>query len=131
MEETATAHLGHLPFFITGPGETDTLLVAMGIFAVVIVLLIGVFYLYLHNLPEKIAHGANSTQLQAVGILTLLALFTHNNWFWVAALLLVAIRVPDYLAPLTSIARSLERLSGREEEIAATADEPKLEDRHV
>jgi len=113
MEPNAAAEIGQLPFFLTGPGETDALLTGMIIFTILVVLLIGVFYLYLHALPERMAHRANSTQLQLVGILALLALFTHNNIFWVAALLIVAIRLPDFVTPINSIAQSLQRLAER------------------
>ncbi|OSP56691.1 hypothetical protein [Pseudoruegeria sp. SK021] len=98
----------HIPGFITGPGQSDWLFQGVGIFVVLLILVIGHFYLHLHSLPDRLAHRANSTQLQVVGILTLLALFTHNNLFWVAALLLVTIQLPDIVTPLTSIARSLE-----------------------
>lgn len=111
MEPNAAVQIGHLPFFITGPGESDVLLTGMVIFTLLVVLLIGVFYLYLHSLPERMAHRANSTQLQLVGILALLALFTHNNIFWVAALLIVAIRLPDFMTPINSIAQSLQRMA--------------------
>ncbi|WP_176086048.1 hypothetical protein [Martelella sp. HB161492] len=106
-----TEHGVYLPFFITGPGQTDVLLVAMIILTLVVVLLIGVFYLHLHALPERMAHRSNSIQLQLVGILALLSLFTHNNIFWVAALLIVAIRIPDFLTPMVSMARSLNRIA--------------------
>lgn len=112
----------HLPFFITGPGQTDTMLVSVGLFIVGMVLLVGVFYLHLHSLPDRLAHKANSTQLQVVGILTLLALFTHNNIFWVAALLLVAIQFPDFITPLNSIARSLEKATSEKPEPTERAD---------
>ncbi|MCA8884595.1 MAG: hypothetical protein KDA50_12745 [Rhodobacteraceae bacterium] len=112
----------HLPFFVTGPGQTDMMLVHVGIFIVGAVLLVGVFYLHLHSLPDRLAHRANSTQLQFVGILTLLALFTHNNLYWVAALLLVAVQFPDFVTPLNSIARSLEKATGRPSESADTAE---------
>lgn len=104
----------HLPYFVTPPGETDTMLMHVGIFVLVAILLLGVLYLYLHSLPDRIAHGSNSTQFQLVGVLTLLALFTHNNIFWVAALILVFAKFPDYMTPLRSIAASLEKATERE-----------------
>jgi len=106
----------HLPFFLPGPDGSDPVLFNTGIFLIVMVLLIGVLYLSLHSLPEKMAHRVNHTQFQVVGILALVALFTHQNIFWVAAILLAAIQLPDFSAPMTSIARSLEKLSGREGE---------------
>jgi hypothetical protein len=46
----------HFPAFITAPGETDVLMVVMGIFLIVAVLAVGNFYLKLHSLPERMAH---------------------------------------------------------------------------
>jgi hypothetical protein len=45
--------------------------------------------------------------MQLVGLLGLISLFTMNNLYWVVAILLAAIRIPDFMAPLTDIARSL------------------------
>ncbi|MFW5833320.1 MAG: hypothetical protein ACOCYE_04390 [Pseudomonadota bacterium] len=103
----------HLPAFVGGPDGSDPLFGFVVAFVLVAVLLLGNFYLKLHSLPDMMAHRANSTQYQVIGILTLLALFTHNNLFWVAALLLAALKLPDFATPLYSIARSLERWRGR------------------
>ena len=102
----------HLPSFITPPGSTDTLLVAMVIALIGVIVAIGTLYLRLHSLPEHMAHKVNSTQLQLIGVLCLLALFTHNWIFWVLALLLASVNPPDFVGPLNSIARSLDRMSG-------------------
>lgn len=122
--------LDHIPSFITGPGQGDWLFQFIVALVVIMVLLIGNAYLHLHSLPDRMAHRANSTQLQVVGILTLLALFTHNNLYWVAALLLVSIQLPDIVTPLNSIARSLE--AGRKgmfsTEQAKTTDQPDLKE---
>jgi len=112
MDTKVPVDMTELPFFITGPGETDVLLIAMIVFVLVVILLLGVFYLYLHALPERMAHRANGTQLQIVSILALLALFTQEEMFWIAALLIVAIRIPDFITPITSIAQSLQRMAG-------------------
>jgi len=46
----------HLPFwFTTGPGQTDALMVVMGVVLVLFVLLFGVVFLRLHHPPEHIA----------------------------------------------------------------------------
>lgn len=103
----------HLPGFITPPGETDTLFVIIVIGVLLIIIMAGNFYFKLHALPEKMAHSANSTQLQLVGVLALLAMFTHNNIFWVAALLLAAMRLPDFSTPLGTIADHLGTISKR------------------
>jgi hypothetical protein len=60
------------------------------------------------------AHRTNKVQLQFVAVLALLALFTHNHVFWIAALLLALVELPDFSTPMTSMALSLEKLSGRD-----------------
>jgi hypothetical protein len=100
----------HIPGFIPGADGSDPLFTFVVVFVVILVLLVGVVYFTMHALPEKMAHRANSTQLQLIGVLSLLALFTHNNIFWVLALLLAAIRLPDIVTPLSSIAQSLTDL---------------------
>lgn len=49
-------------------------------------------------------------QFQLVGVLALLALFTHNNLFWVFALVLALIPIPDFWTPLSSMAESLAKM---------------------
>lgn len=96
----------HLPIFVTEPGQSDVFMIIVAVVLLTVILLIGVFYFTLHSLPEKLAQGANREKMQLVGILTLVALFTHNNYFWIAALLVAAVRIPDFLSPLRSMARS-------------------------
>ena len=104
----------HLPpYFATADGS-DFLFTAMVFFLLGVILLIGVAYFTLHALPEQIAHKGNATQLQLISILAMLALFTHNNIFWVAALVLAAFRPPDFITPLSSIAQSLQAIAGKE-----------------
>jgi hypothetical protein len=103
----------HLPFFVTAPGQTDGLFNAMIVFLIVVVFSVGLIYLRLHALPEHLAHGASKVQIQLVGVLALLALFTHNHIFWIAALLLAIVKFPNFSAPLASMAQSLEKLAGR------------------
>jgi len=121
-ETTATGVPEHLPGFITPPGETDTTMVNLAIFLLVAVFAIGILYLKLHAIPEKMAHGNHRGQYQIVAILALLALLTHNNLFWIAALLLAAIQFPDFLSPLRSIARSLKRLADANDPAPPEAD---------
>ena len=103
----------HLPGFLPGPDGGDFLFALVVILVIALVLVVGSFYFSLHALPEKMAHKSNNTQLQLIGVLALLALFTHNNLFWVAALLLAAVRIPDFATPLNSIAQSLEVIRER------------------
>ena len=97
MADTASdAAIPHLPYYMTPPGETDTLFVVVIIFVVLLVLALGTFYFHMHALPERMAHSSGKVQFQLVAILALLALFTHNNIFWIIALLLATIEFPDY-----------------------------------
>ena len=105
----------HLPPFITAPGEADVLFNVMTVFVLLMVFLVGILYLRLHALPEHMAHGASKTQLQIIGALGLIALFTHNHLFWIAALLLAMIEFPDFASPVRSIDRSLAKIARREE----------------
>src|SRR5215468_10356271 len=102
----------HLPFYITKPGETDVLMIVMGIFLIFAVLGVGNIYLRLHTLPERMAHKSQKLQFEIVAVLGLLALFTHVHLFWVAGLLLALIDIPDFGGPLGRMARSLERIVG-------------------
>ncbi len=104
----------YLPSFVTGPGQSDWLMTVMLIFLLVTVVSVGLIYLKLHALPEHMAHRANKVQLQFVAVLALLALFTHNAVFWIAALLLALVELPNFSTPMNSIALSLEKLSGRD-----------------
>jgi len=104
----------HLPVFLPGADGSDILFTVTVVMIVLMILGFGIFYFTLHALPEKIAHGTSSTQFQLIGVLALLALFTHNNLFWVAALLLATMKLPDYSTPLNSISRSLEEFMARE-----------------
>jgi hypothetical protein len=109
----------HLPAFITEPGETDFLMVGMGIFLIVALLAVGNFYLKLHTLPERMAHKSQKLQFEIVAVLGLLALFTHVHMFWIAGLLLALIDLPDFGTPLRSIASSVERIAGAEPNVPA------------
>lgn len=116
MSQDATHELApdHLPVFIPGADGSDPMFTFVTVFILVLILGIGVFYFSLHALPEKMAHKSNSVQLQLVGVLALLAMFTHNNIYWVIALLLAAVKLPDITGPLNRISESLDKLSKRE-----------------
>ena len=84
----------HLPIFVTAPGGSDWLMTVMAVFLLVAVVSVGLIYLKLHALPEHMAHRTSKVQLQFVAVLALLALFTHNHVFWIAALLLAPDTLP-------------------------------------
>jgi hypothetical protein len=104
----------HLPFYIAKPGETDVLMIVMGVFLVLAVLGIGNVYLHLHSLPERMAHKGQKLQFEIVAVLGLLSLFTHMHIFWIAGLLLALVDLPDFTTPLSSIAGSVERIADSE-----------------
>jgi hypothetical protein len=89
----------------------DVLMVAMAVFLVAAVLAVGLLYLRLHSLPEHLAHKSSKLQYEIIAVLCLLALFTHVHLFWVAALLLAFIDIPDFGGPLDRMATSLERIA--------------------
>lgn len=104
----------HLPVFITAPGQSDILLGITAFVLIGSVLAVGVFFFWLHSLPERMVH--NRVQFDLVAVLALLSLFTHIHAFWVAALLLALVKIPDFSLPnfsgsLSSIAGSLEKIA--------------------
>lgn len=110
----------HLPAFITAPGETDLLMIAMGMFLLLFTLAVGILYLRLHALPDRFAH--HKVQFEIVCVLGLLAMFTHMHIFWIAGLLLALIDIPDFITPLKRIAGATEMIADqargtREEQI--------------
>src|SRR6266542_3665757 len=101
-----------LPGFITAPGDTDVLMIAVGIFLIGAVLGVGNLYLHLHTLPERMAHKSKKLQFEIVAVLGLLSLFTHNHLYWVIGLFLALIDLPDFSTPLRRIAGSVEKIAG-------------------
>ena len=109
-QHPAASH--HLPWFLTAPGESDTLFTFTTLVVIATVLGLGVLFFRLHSLPERMGH--KKLQFEIVAVLGLLSLFTHVHAFWVAGLLLALIDLPDFQTPLRRIATSLERMSGAE-----------------
>jgi hypothetical protein len=105
--------VNHQPLFITSPGETDVLLIVIALVLVVAVLAFGVFFFWLHNLPERLVHNSTKAQFDIVAALALISLLTHIHLFWVLALLiaLVKIPMPDFTGLLGRIAGSLEKIA--------------------
>ena len=103
-----------LPPFVGGADGGDPLFSAITFIVIALVLIIGVFYLKLHAIPEQLTHKHSNTQSQLIMVLALLALFTHNNIFWVAALILALLKLPDFLTPINSISDSLKKLTAQE-----------------
>jgi hypothetical protein len=106
----------HLPIFITAPGQTDVLLGVVALVLVGAVFGMGVFFFWLHSLPERLVHTSTKVHFDIVAVLALLSLFTHIHLFWVAALLIALVKIPDFSMPdvpglLDRIALSLERIA--------------------
>ena len=104
----------HMPGFITGPGEWDVLFTLTTLIVIASVVGLGVFFFRLHSLPERMGH--KKVQFEIVAVLCLISLFTHIHAFWIAALLLALIDLPDFISPMRRMAGALEKLSGTEPE---------------
>jgi hypothetical protein len=114
-----------LPPFVGAADGSDPLFSAIIFIVILAVLGVGVFYLKLHAIPEQLAHKHGNTQTQLIMVLALLALFTHNNIFWVAALILALLKLPDFLTPINSISESLKKLTPEEADTPArTLEQP-------
>lgn len=100
--ETKTSNLIHdpLPFFITPPGHTDLLFIAVSIFLILVMVGFGALYFTVQAWPDRMASGMGKAQIQIVGLLGFLSLITFNNAFWVAALLLAAIPISQIVLPV-------------------------------
>ena len=119
-QHPAASH--HLPWFLTAPGESDTLFTFTTLVVIATVLGLGILFFRLHSLPERMGH--KKLQFEVVAVLGLLSLFTHVHAFWVAALLLALVDLPDFQTPLRRIATSLEEMSGAESPTEAEAPAP-------
>jgi len=117
-QHPAASH--HLPWFLTAPGESDTLFTFTTLVVIGTVLGLGVLFFRLHSLPERLGH--KKLQFEVVAVLGLLSLFTHMHAFWVAGLLLALIDLPDFQTPLKRIAFALEKQSGIESPAEAEAE---------
>jgi hypothetical protein len=121
VQHPAASH--HLPWFLTAPGDSDILFAITTIMVLLIVFGLGVVFFRLHSLPERLGH--KKLQFEIVAVLCLLSLFTHIHLFWVVALLLALVDLPDFQTPLRSMANSLGRLAnGGSEEPPQAAPKP-------
>jgi len=127
-ESVASVIQENLPFFITGPGESDVLFTAVTISLILIILGFGALYFTIQAIPDRLAEGTSKAQMQIVGILGLISLVTLNNAYWVAALLLAAIRIPDLVTPFKSISRSLKKMSVRNLQADVQGSDPVVEE---
>ncbi len=103
----------HVPFFITPPGGTDLLFHVVAWFVVACIIGIGVIFFTIHTLPERMAHRTKKVQLDIVAILALISLFTNEHIYWIAAMILAFIELPDFLTPIQRIASAAEDIAGQ------------------
>jgi multisubunit Na+/H+ antiporter MnhF subunit len=106
MTGTNPAAPHHIPWFVPSPDGSDPLLVGTALIVLGATVLIGVLFFVLHSLPERLGH--KKLQFEIVAILGLISLFTHIQLFWVIALVLALIDLPDFTTPLGRIANALE-----------------------
>jgi hypothetical protein len=122
--ELNPAATGHLPIFITAPGQTDVLMAVTAVFLLVAVVAFGILFLRLHSLPERMAHRGHKLQFEIVAVLCLIALFTHIHAFWIAALLLALVELPDIPGWMGRIATGVERIAGLKSVESSTKPPP-------
>ena len=76
------------------------------------VLGVGILFLRIHTLPERMAHKSQKLQFEIVAVLGLIALFTHIHLFWIAGLILAMIDLPDWGTSMRRIAGGVEKIAG-------------------
>ena len=96
----------HLPFYLPGADGSDPLLTITALILIAATLVIGVIYFRLHALPEQLGH--HKLQFEVCAVLALISLFTHEHIYWIIALVLALVDLPDFTTPLTRIAAALE-----------------------
>ena len=75
----ASAARDYLPWYVTGPGETDVLFGLVAFALVLIVIGFGALYFTIQAIPDRMVKGTSKTQMQIVGLLGLVSLFTMKS----------------------------------------------------
>jgi hypothetical protein len=101
----------HLPWFITEPGQTDTLMVLTGAFLLLFFLTMGVLMFRLLYLPTKIVPQEQKAKYEVVATLCVLAMFAPGNLFWIAAVFVAMVDIPDFTPLLQQIAQAMQRIA--------------------
>jgi multisubunit Na+/H+ antiporter MnhF subunit len=121
------AAIDHVPGFIASPGAPDILLGVMAVVLAGAVLATGVLFFWLHSLPERLVHKSTKVHLDIVAVLALLSLFTHMHIFWVAALLIALVKIPDFsffTRHLQSATTSLSRIADAQAKSEGSSTKP-------
>lgn len=90
----------NLPFWVTPPGGTDGFMMVVGVVLVAVLLGFGALYFTIQSIPDRMATGAHKVQMQLVSVLGLISLFTMNNAFWIAAILIAAVPLHELFPSL-------------------------------
>lgn len=106
MTGTNPAAPHHIPWFVSSPDGSDPLMIVTALILLAGTVFIGVLFFTLHSLPERLGH--KKLQFELVAVLGLISLFTHQHIFWVIALILALVDLPDFTTPLGRIASALE-----------------------
>lgn len=96
----------HIPFYVPGADGSDPLLMITALILLAGTLAIGALYFRLHALPEQLGH--HKLQFEVCAVLALISLFTHEHLYWIIALVLALVDLPDFSTPLGRIATALE-----------------------
>src|SRR3954463_490883 len=113
----------HLPFYLPGADGSDPVLTITALILIVATLVIGVIYFRLHALPEQLGH--HKLQFEVCAVLALISLFTHEHIYWIIALVLALVDLPDFTGPLDRIATALESRPSPSRRIEPPATEKK------
>jgi hypothetical protein len=111
VETRNAAFTGHLPWFMTEPGQSDTLLVLTGIFCVWFIATMGVLILRLFYMPIETVPQEQKAKYEVVAALCLIAMFTPGNYLWIAALLVALIDIPDFTPLFQRMADAARRIA--------------------
>jgi hypothetical protein len=99
-------------------------MIAMAVFVPVFILVAGLLMLRLHQLPMQIAQTEQKAQYEVVAVLCVLALFTQENLYWIAALLLAVIDIPDFTGWFVKMAGWTERIAAKERTSSSASRSP-------
>jgi hypothetical protein len=86
-------------------------MIAIRVFVVLFIFGFAVLILRLHRIPMQVAQ--QKVQYEFVAVLCLLALFTQQNLYWIAALLLAVVDLPDFRAWFVRLAENVERIASK------------------
>ena len=111
IEPRHPAAPAQLPWFITEPGQTDTLMVVTGAFLIAFTATMGALMFRLLYLPVTLVSEGEKAKYEVVAALCVIAMFQPGQFFWIAALLIAMTDFPDYSPLLRQIAGAVGRIA--------------------